>query len=143
MRIVTSEGQVAGSEESGDLEVRGKVVFKGYYRNETATNQAFAPGQWFRTGDRGLIDSHGNLNLVGRAKEVININGVKIVAADVQTAVESALGDRVTPRVVFSTLAPHIEQMTVAYLPKAFPIGDHEMANIASLYPGMCNSHRE
>ncbi|KAF2683381.1 4-coumarate-CoA ligase 1 [Lentithecium fluviatile CBS 122367] len=138
MRIVTSEGQVAASDESGDLEVRGKVVFKGYYRNETATKQAFAPGHWFRTGDRGFIDSNGNLNLVGRAKEVININGVKIVTADVQTAVENALGDRVARLVVFSTQASHTEQVTVAYILKAFPIGDQEMMEIARLVTQAC-----
>ncbi|PZC98456.1 CaiC, Acyl-CoA synthetases (AMP-forming) AMP-acid ligases II [Pyrenophora tritici-repentis] len=138
MRIVTSEGQVAASDESGDLEVRGKVVFKGYYRNETATKQAFAPGHWFRTGDRGFIDSNGNLNMVGRAKEVININGVKIVAADVQTAVENALGNRVARLVVFSTHASHTEQVTVAYIPKAFPIGDQEMMDIARLVTQAC-----
>ncbi|KAH7087019.1 4-coumarate-CoA ligase 1 [Paraphoma chrysanthemicola] len=138
MRIVTSEGQIAASDESGDVEVRGKVVFKGYYRNDIATNQAFAPGRWFRTGDRGFIDSNGNLNLVGRAKEVININGVKIVAADVQTAVEDALGDHVSRLVVFSTQASHTEQVTVAYIPKAFPIGDQEMMEIARLVTQVC-----
>ncbi|OAG01874.1 acyl-protein synthetase [Paraphaeosphaeria sporulosa] len=138
MRIVTSKGQVAASGELGDLEVRGKVVFKGYYRDETATKQAFAPGHWFRTGDRGFIDSNGNLNLVGRAKEVININGIKIVAADVQTAVENALGDRVARLVVFSTQASHTEQMTVAYIPKEFPIGDQEIMDIARLITQAC-----
>jgi acyl-CoA synthetase (AMP-forming)/AMP-acid ligase II/thioesterase domain-containing protein len=138
MRIVTPEGQVAASDESGDLEVRGKVIFKGYYRNEIATNQAFAPDHWFRTGDRGFIDSNGNLNLVGRAKEVININGIKIVAADVQTAVENALGDRVARLVVFSTQSSHTEQVTVAYIPNAFPVGDHEMMDIARLVTQAC-----
>ncbi|CCT61194.1 hypothetical protein IAQ61_004987 [Plenodomus lingam] len=138
MRIITSQGQVAASDESGDLEVRGKVVFKGYYGNETATKQAFAPGHWFRTGDRGFIDSNGNLNLVGRTKEVININGVKIVAADVQTAVENALGDRVARLIVFSTQASHTEQVTVAYIPKAFPLGDQEMMEIAYLVTQAC-----
>jgi acyl-CoA synthetase (AMP-forming)/AMP-acid ligase II/thioesterase domain-containing protein len=138
MRIVTSEGEVAATDESGDLEVRGRVVFKGYYRNEIATNQAFAPDHWFRTGDRGFIDSNGNLNLVGRAKEVININGIKIVAGDVQTAVENALGDRVTRLVVFSTQSSHTERVTVTYIPNAFPIGDHEMMEIARLITQAC-----
>jgi acyl-CoA synthetase (AMP-forming)/AMP-acid ligase II/thioesterase domain-containing protein len=138
MRIVHSDGQEVTPGESGDLEVRGEVVFKGYYRNETATKQAFAPGHWFRTGDRGFIDSNGNLNLVGRAKEVININGVKIVASDVQTAVENAVGDRVARLVVFSTQAAHTEQITVAYIPKAFPTTDQEMMEIARMVTQTC-----
>lgn len=138
MRIVLPEGNASPNDESGDLEVRGKVVFKGYYRNESATNSAFAPGQWFRTGDRGFIDSNGNLNLVGRAKEVININGIKIVAADIQTAVENALGDRVARLVVFSTVASHTERVTVAYIPKEFPTNDGDAAEIARVVTQTC-----
>ncbi|KAH7384626.1 acyl-protein synthetase [Pyrenochaeta sp. MPI-SDFR-AT-0127] len=138
MRIITPEGQLAAPEEPGDLEVRGRVVFKGYYRNETATNQAFTLDHWFRTGDRGFIDSEGNLNLVGRAKEVININGVKIVATDVQTAIENVLGDRVARVVVFSSAASHTEQVTVAYIPKAFPVPDKDMVDIARLVTQAC-----
>ncbi|PQE06900.1 AMP-binding & Acyl- synthetase protein [Rutstroemia sp. NJR-2017a BVV2] len=138
MRIVTSEGQLATTGEPGDLEVRGAAVFKGYYRNETATDRAFTPDHWFRTGDRGLIDPNGNLNLVGRAKEVININGIKIVAADIQTAIENALGDRVVRVVVFASTASHTEQVTVAYIPKTFSVRDEEMVEIARLVKQEC-----
>ncbi|EPE28207.1 Acetyl-CoA synthetase-like protein [Glarea lozoyensis ATCC 20868] len=140
MRIVASDGQPAASGEAGGLEVRGRLVFQGYYRNKTATQQALTPEHWFRTGDRGRIDDNGNLSLVGRAQEVININGVKIVAIDVQTAMEKILGNRVARLVVFSSTstALHTEQVTIAYIPKTFPVPDEEMADIAGLAKQEC-----
>jgi long-subunit acyl-CoA synthetase (AMP-forming) len=66
--VLLPHGQRTQPEESGDLEGRGQVVFKGYYRDVIATSQAFTAGGWFRTGDRGLIDSNGYLRLVGRSK---------------------------------------------------------------------------
>lgn len=65
-----------------------------------------------------FINSNGNVSLIGRAKGVININGVKIVAADMQTAIEDVLGDRVARLLVFPPVALHTEQVTVAYMPK-------------------------
>lgn len=138
MRIATPGGGPAAPDEPGDLEVRGPVVFKGYYRNEIATKQAFTPDGWFRTGDRGAIDSNGHLSLVGRAKEVININGVKFVAADVQAAVEDALGDRVGRVVVFPSTRLHTEQVTVAYIPRTLPVGDEQMVEISRLATQAC-----
>lgn len=137
MRITTSEGQAAELGEPGDLEVCGPVVFKGYYRNPTATEQAFTPDHWFRTGDRGFIDAGGNLNLVGRVKEVININGVKIIAADIHTAIEGLLGDRVTRVVVFPSFAQHTEQVTVAYTPSGAS-RDEDLMEIDRLVTKAC-----
>ncbi|KAH7325875.1 acyl-protein synthetase [Stachybotrys elegans] len=115
---------LAPANEPGDLEVRGAVVFRGYYRNNKATAEAFTQDGWFRTGDRGLIDSRGSLQLIGRAKEMMNINGVKISSADIQNAIEKAVGAVVTRVVTFPSRSAksRTEQVTVAYVPQAWPI---------------------
>lgn len=130
--------------EIGNLEVRGDVVFDGYYRNPVATAEAFTPDGWFRTGDQGSIDDRGNLCLVGRVKDVININGVKIVTADVQAGIEMALRDRgggLVGRVVCFPSREKgavTEQATVAYVPREWPVGPGEMAAIESLVVQAC-----
>lgn len=55
----------------GEVLIRGKVVFKGYYHNPEATSEAFTEDGWFRSGDLGKLDKDGHLYIVGRGKDVI------------------------------------------------------------------------
>jgi long-subunit acyl-CoA synthetase (AMP-forming) len=45
--------------ERGELWLRGPSVMKGYWRNPEATNNTFAPGGWFKTGDVATVDEQG------------------------------------------------------------------------------------
>ncbi len=56
--------------ETGEILVRGGNVMKGYFRNESATEQALKDG-WLHTGDLGRFDDGGRLYIVGRSKDVI------------------------------------------------------------------------
>jgi len=55
----------------GEVLIRGAMVFKGYYKNPTATADVFTEDGWFRSGDLGKFDADGHLFIVGRAKDVI------------------------------------------------------------------------
>lgn len=74
----------------GALEIRGPVVFESYFNDDEATRMAFTNDGWFRTGDLASIDSHGHLKLSGRAKELININGVKYLPHELEAAIDQA-----------------------------------------------------
>ncbi|MEP6705544.1 MAG: AMP-binding protein, partial [Acidobacteriota bacterium] len=55
----------------GEVLIKGKMVFGGYYKNPEATAEAFTEDGWFHSGDLGKIEADGQLYIVGRAKDVI------------------------------------------------------------------------
>lgn len=56
---------------SGEVQIKGKNVFAGYYNNANATSLAFTDDGWFKTGDLGYIDDGGNLYITGRCKDML------------------------------------------------------------------------
>ena len=121
MRVMKDDGSVALENEVGDLHVSGPIVFQGYYNNQMATEEAFTEDKWFITGDRAYIDVAGNLNLSGRAKESIIINGVKHFPHEVEAAIEDANIKGVVPS--YTVTFAHrpkdspTEALCVLYLP--------------------------
>ena len=66
--------------DDGEVLVRGKSVFPGYWHNEAATKDAFTANGWYATGDLGDLDDEGFLAITGRKKEIIVTAGGKNVA---------------------------------------------------------------
>lgn len=80
-----------------------------------------------------MIDQDGNLSLKGRAKDVININGISMPTADIQATIEQAFYDHVSRLVIFPSIAFNTECVTAAYVLRAFPLPDGEVAVISRL----------
>jgi acyl-CoA synthetase (AMP-forming)/AMP-acid ligase II len=76
------QGKLLARGEIGEVVIRGPNVTPGYEANPEANQKAFTNG-WFRTGDQGVIDSDGYLQLTGRLKELINRGGEKISPLEV------------------------------------------------------------
>lgn len=67
IRVVSQEGETLPPGREGELQVRGCSLFPGYLDNPGANAKAFAEEGWFRTGELGVIDEGGNLELKGRS----------------------------------------------------------------------------
>jgi acyl-CoA synthetase (AMP-forming)/AMP-acid ligase II len=80
--IMDESGKLIPVGSAGEVVVRGPNVTRGYHNNPEANAAAFTNG-WFRTGDRGLLDSDNYLTLIGRIKELINRGGEKISPLEV------------------------------------------------------------
>ncbi|KAL8846280.1 MAG: hypothetical protein Q9198_011305, partial [Flavoplaca austrocitrina] len=91
MRILpVAHASVGSMDTEGALEIRGLVVFEKYFNDDESTRMAFTDDGWFKTGDLASINSRGYLQLSGRSKELININGVKYLPHELEAAIDQA-----------------------------------------------------
>ncbi len=81
--IVDQQGAILGSNQTGEVVVRGPSVISGYENDPASNALAFRDG-WFHTGDSGYLDNAGHLFLIGRFKEMINRGGEKISPLEVE-----------------------------------------------------------
>jgi fatty-acyl-CoA synthase len=72
-------------ETLGEVMFRGNVVMKGYLKNKTATEKAFAGG-WFHSGDLGVVHPDGYIQLKDRSKDIIISGGENISSIEVEDA---------------------------------------------------------
>jgi long-chain acyl-CoA synthetase len=59
--------------DAGEILIKGPTVFKGYYKNPEATLKTLDPGGWVHTGDEGLLDEDGQLIMIDRQKDVMQL----------------------------------------------------------------------
>ncbi|EEH40132.2 4-coumarate-CoA ligase [Paracoccidioides lutzii Pb01] len=69
---------------TGEIYVRGPNVFLGYLNNPEATAACLSQDGWFRTGDVGHQDEHGNLYITDRVKERIKYKGFQVAPAELE-----------------------------------------------------------
>ena len=74
----------------GEIQVKGKNVFLGYFKNEEATAEVLTEDGWFRTGDMGVLDAEGSLFIKGRTKcMILGPSGQNIYPEEVETVINS------------------------------------------------------
>lgn len=83
VRITDDSGNILSADCTGEVEVKGSGVFKGYFNQPQLTGETIVGG-WMRTGDLGRLDRQGNLYLVGRKKEMILCGGENIFPAEIE-----------------------------------------------------------
>ena len=65
--------------QDNEILIKGKTVFRGYYKNEKATAEAFTEDGWFRTGDAGHLNN-GIITLTERIKDLFKTSNGKYIA---------------------------------------------------------------
>jgi acyl-CoA synthetase (AMP-forming)/AMP-acid ligase II len=66
----------------GEILVKTKYIFKEYLQETEQTREAF-DGEWYKTGDIGLVGEDGYIELTGRKKDIINKGGYKVSPKEV------------------------------------------------------------
>ena len=70
--------------EVGEIGGRGAMRMLGYFDDQAATERSFNRHGWFMSGDLGRFDGNGNLQIVGRGKDIIIRGGHNIHPARVE-----------------------------------------------------------
>jgi fatty-acyl-CoA synthase len=76
--------EVRPDADTGELLVRGPLLFDGYFDDPASTAAAFTPDGWFRTGDVAAEDDEGFLSIVGRVRDVIRTGGESASPSEVE-----------------------------------------------------------
>jgi malonyl-CoA/methylmalonyl-CoA synthetase len=92
LRIVRSDGSVPPKGEIGMIELRGPNVCAGYWRKPEQTREAWRNDGFFVTGDLGLVDERGYLNIVGRATDLIISGGLNVYPIEVESELDRLPG---------------------------------------------------
>ena len=89
IRVADAAGAIAGPGEQGEIQARGDWLLAGYFRDPEATDAARTADGWFRTGDIVKVWPDGNLEIVGRTKEMYISGGFNIYPREVEIAIEA------------------------------------------------------
>lgn len=83
LRVLSEEGEEAGSGQLGELVARGPNIARGYWNRPQETAERFGP-EGYRTGDLGYADADGYFYIVGRRHDMIKVGANRVGAREIE-----------------------------------------------------------
>jgi len=85
--LFDDNGNQVAPGESGEICARGPQVMRGYWQKDN--EGVFFPGEWFRTGDIGVMDPTGFFKIVDRKKDMIKVSGFNVFPNEIENVIAS------------------------------------------------------
>lgn len=82
-KVVDNEGRELGTNQVGELLLRGPMIMQGYWHNEKATQETIKEG-WLHTGDLVRRDEEGYYYVVGRKKDMFISGGENVYPPEIE-----------------------------------------------------------
>ncbi len=109
IEVRSGTGEILPDRGIGKVFVRGASVMHSYFRDEESTKACLSDDGWLDTGDMGYM-SNGYIFIVGRAKDMIIINGRNHWPQDIEWAVEQLPGFKSGDIAAFAITGPSGEE---------------------------------
>jgi len=84
VKIIDEQGAIVPVGERGDICTRGYAVMKGYWDEPQRTRETVDPEGWLHSGDLGVMDAEGYVQVVGRLKDMIIRGGENIYPREIE-----------------------------------------------------------
>jgi acyl-CoA synthetase (AMP-forming)/AMP-acid ligase II len=109
--IADERGAFLGTDEVGEILLRGPGLMDRYWRRPDLTEAALRDG-WLRTGDLGSLDAAGFAHFHSREKDMLKPKGENVAASEIELALERH--PAVAEAAVVGVFDPHHEELVVA-----------------------------
>lgn len=114
IRLAGPDGGEVGKGATGEVQARSAGNLIGYWKQDTATRDAFTDDGFFRTGDLAERRQDGRYRIVGRIKEMYKSGGYNVYPREIETALEAH--PAVALAAVVSVPDPVWQEVGVAYV---------------------------
>jgi long-chain acyl-CoA synthetase len=84
IRIVDDHGDACGTDEIGEIQIKGPNVMRGYWQRPEATAEVIDEDRWFSSGDLGRVDAEGFFFIVDRKKDLIIRGGYNVYPREIE-----------------------------------------------------------
>ncbi len=88
MRIVDEEGNVLPPNETGEIQIKGPQVMKGYFNRPEETAKVLNDG-WLSTGDIAMMSEDGYFKIVDRKKDMILVSGFNVYPNEIENVLSA------------------------------------------------------
>jgi acyl-CoA synthetase (AMP-forming)/AMP-acid ligase II len=89
VRIIGPDGEEVASGEAGEIVVRGYNVMRGYFNDADSTDEAIDVDGWLHTGDVGVMDADGNIEITDRLKDMYVSGGFNVYPAEIEAVLRN------------------------------------------------------
>ena len=86
VRILDADDREVPVGDEGEIVNLGPTISVGYFRNPSKNRESWTDDGWFRSGDRGYLDTAGRLTISGRSKDMIIHGGANIWPRELEDA---------------------------------------------------------
>jgi fatty-acyl-CoA synthase len=115
VRLVDPETHtVQPAGKTGEIQVRGWSVMKGYYKMPEQTEKTIDAEGWLHTGDLGVMDEGGRLRFITRIKDVFRVGGENVAPAEVEDVLHKH--PKIKQAQVIGVPDPRLVEVPAAYV---------------------------